>query len=714
MRRRYVGIVIAGLCLLTTSGPAGASLKSRIQKKLEANEGAAQNVQYEPYYLDEEYEMPQAVDASLAVEEKRKVCGRAALTEASAQAVFGDARDKAAVSRSNFIVYNVSYQGTLEENVVTVNGEVIFEVFDHPYAKRVEVPLVNNTVGLIDVQVNRGKSFVMSRGGKYYLVIDKPGRYTLHMEYLIKAQRERENGPGSFHVDVMPAPISQFEFIVPKEEVQVFIEPAIKVETEYKDNQTSAWAVMPNTNAIDVRWTRALPKTTIEKVELDPKVYAETAIFAAIGGGVIQARAGIQYSILQAEVSQFRLALPEDVSVLSVNCKEMRDWKISKADGVQYLDVFLNFGTKGSHTLEVAFERNLDEEVTAADMPWIRSVGVERESGFYGIAASTNLEIQEETIDRVTRIDAKQLPPFIWEQAARPILLAYKYLNPPFAIDISMTCHEEIPVLVAAIDGAAPETLLTKDGKALTRLVFSVRNNVKQYLRVKLSATATVWSCFVNGEAVKPAKDSDGNILVSLKKSGRGSDETTQFPVEIVYLDEAPAVKGAGQVKLRLPPVDLPVNKMEWRVYLPDDFAYFGAKSDGDITAPGARPRRGRGVDIAKPSMVQQELAVSRSDVVTDQVGRGFKAMSYDREAWSEKTKGLLPVKVDLPCRGEAFVVSKMLVVDGDQPWMSVKYMPWGRAARGWVKFGKTAVIVVIVTWLVMKFLRRKRKGKSE
>jgi len=711
MRRCYFGIVIAGLFLLTMSGPADASLKSRIQKKLESNEGGSQNVQYQPYYEPQtvaDWNAPvQGLVEQEPVEERLQAARRKSPACPSVIA------DKIGAPTANFIVYNVSYTSTLEDHVVTVNGEVILEVFDHPYLKRAEIPLVSNQVGLIDVQVNRGKSFVMSRGGKYYLIIDRPGRYTLHMEYLLKAKRERENGPGSFHVDVMPAPISQFEFIVPKEEVQVFIEPAIKVETEYKDNQTSAWAVMPNTGAVDVRWTRALPKTAIEKVELEPKVYADTAIFAEIGGGVIQARAGIQYSILQAEVSQFRLALPADVTVLSVNSKEMRDWKISKADGVQYLDVFLNFGTRGKHQIEVAFEKNLDEGLAATDMPWIRAVGVERENGFYGIAASTNLEIKEEAVERVTRIDARQLPPFIWQQASRPVLLAYKYLNPPFSIDIAMTRHEEIPVLVAAIDNASPETLLTKDGKALTKLNFHVRNNVKQYLRVKLPASATVWSSFVNGEPVKPAKDKDGNILISLKKSGRGSGETTQFPVEIVYLDEASKVAGTGQIKLDLPSVDLPVNQMDWRVYLPDDFMYFAEKSDGEITPPGTRLRRGRGGHLAGRAMMSREVAASRSDVVMEQMS--FKSMaSMSDESWGQKTKGLLPIKVDLPRRGEAFTVSKMLVVEGDQPWMSVNYVSWGRSARGWVKFGKIAVIVVIVTWLIMKFLRRKRKGKSE
>jgi len=721
-------LLVIAVCLFISPHPGHASLKSRIQSKLNVQK-QEMNVQYEPYYLNTNYEVngndarlnapvdaeemaPQVVGNLREMEMKEDVSRFRQQGDCDAMQVAGSggrmSRPRRELQPSNFIVYNVSYVSTLEDNVVTVKGEIIFEVFAHPQMRRAEVPLVSNQVGLIDVRVNRGKSFVMSRGNKYYLVIDKPGRYTLDIEYLLKAKRERENGPGSFHVDVMPAPISQFEFVLSGENVQVFIEPAIKVETESKDGKTEAWAVMPNTNAVDVRWTKALPKTTIEKVELDPKLYAETATFVSIGGGVVQAHSQIQYSILQAEVSTFRLVLPEDVSVLAVNSKEMRDWKVSKKDKVQYLDVFLNFGTKGKHVINVDFERNMDEGLSAVAMPWIRALDVERENGFYGIAASTNLEIKVARSDRVTPIDSKQLPRYIWQRAVSPILLAFKYLNHPFEIDIEMTRHEEIPVLVAAIDSAQPETLLTKDGKALTKLTYNVRNNVKQYLRIKLPETATVWSSFVNGQPVKPAKDAKGHVLISLKKSERGGGNVTQFPVEIVYLDKAKPIKGAGGLKLNLPKVDLPVNELYWQVYLPDDFVYFGAKSDGEIAEHRGRRRRHRGQFMARSAkrVGQAREAVMMDQVMTQQVAKD--------KAWGGKGKGLLPIKIDLPKRGDSYGISKMLVVEGDQPWLSVNYVPWGRTAQGSVKFLKFGLLFLVALWLVYRVFVKRKKKKAE
>lgn len=726
MKRRLVKGCICLLALFILAVPTRASMKERIQKKINVKNTQEQSVQYQPYYLESNY---QAKRDQESWGEGRKSEVTVQTAEPLQQAPMPTPVRKRCDSRvmagecnaapltvpnfvepnPNFIVYNVSYVGELEENVATVNGEILFEVFDQPNFRPAEIPLVSDQVGLIDVKVNRGKSFVMSRGGKYHLVIDKPGRYTLNIEYLLKVKRERENGPGSFQVDVMPAPISQFEFIIP-EDVEVFIDPAIKVETLHAENRTEAWAVMPNTNSIEVRWTKALPKTEIETVELAPKLYAETSTYAAIGGGVIECHSEIQFSILQAEVSHLQIAVPDDVSILSVNSKELRDWKASKKDNIQYLDVFLNFGTKGQHVVDVTFERNVDESTQVVEMPWIRAMGVERENGFYGIAASTNLEIDVGKSDRVTRIDSKQLPPYIWQQANRPILLAFKYLNNPISIEVEMTRHEELPVLVAAIDSSFPETLLTKDGRALTKLVYHVRNNVKQYLRIKLPEKATVWSSFVDGNPVKPAKDKDGNVLISLKKSQHGGNDVTQFPVEVVYLDEAKPVKGWGKAKLTLPAVDLPVNQLNWTVYLPDDFIYYDIKTDGEISR---QPHRGRG-GISGLG-IQGRLRMAADDI-GEQYEQYAQQVSYEAEGKvadgfiSEKSQGLLPIKIDLPMRGNGVGMSKLLVIEGDKPWMSVRHMPWGPAAQKTVKVIKVILFIGVLTWLIVRLRHRKHK----
>ena len=701
--------LIAVLILLNSRDSSAGSMKTRIQQRI--NESS--NIQYEPYYLQSNYSInapvapvpQQAADLPVQQGLRREAGFQQAQYDAYKeldQNLYPSSVPPGIISP--YAIYHVNYVSTLEDNVVTVKGNVTFEVFQDG---RTQIPLVGSEVGLIDVTVNKGSSFVMNFNGKYYLIIHKKGKYVLEIEYLIKAQREREHGPGSFQVDVIPAPISQFEFDIAEKGVQVFIEPAIKVEQEVEAEKTVAWAVMPNTSSISVRWTKALPKEKIETVELEPKIYVETATQSSVGGGIIRSQTYLNYSILQSEVSSFRVALPEDVSVLNVNGADMRDWKISNQEGVQYLDVFLNFGRKGDYALSVIYEKNITEGSGVAQMPWVRAMGVERETGYYGVAASTNVELAVKNKDKTTQIDIKQLPASIWQSTANPILLAFKYLNHPINIEIEVTRHEELPVLVAAIDRADHVTLHTDEGKILTKVTYQVRNNVKQFLRFKLPENSVIWSSFVAGKPVKPAKDQEGNTLIPLEKSHFQGDDLTQFPVEIVYLDHGKKMNNVwGKIGLNLPSTDIPISQSHWSVYLPYDYTYY--KFDGDMKEVKTFARGGYVMETASRMR-------SAADGIGDQFSVGNTSMyeAKSQQLTAPLEKGILPIKINIPQQGQNFQFSKLLVIDGESSKLTIKYTPLVAKIKKPVKF---VVALGLILFLILFAFRKmvKTYGKKK
>src|SRR3989338_9961860 len=88
------------------------------------------------------------------------------------------------------------------------------------------------------------------------------------------------------------------------------------------------------------RWKKPLPKETITPVKLEPKVYVDTVSCVSIGEGLIRCQSILNYSILQSEISNARIALPEDAAILDVQGKNLRDWKISQKENLQYVDVY--------------------------------------------------------------------------------------------------------------------------------------------------------------------------------------------------------------------------------------------------------------------------------------------------------------------------------------------------------------------------------------
>lgn len=701
------------------------SLQQRIQSKINAS-----NVQYNLDVISPESQSEENSDNDNEVysrdlrSDRKKLCvGKNMPLEPCKQRGSFEKENMSPSIFSSYAVYKTSYKAELEEDVVTIKGDVFFEVFKKGWTK---IPLARSDVGLIDVSINKGTSFVTMEDGQYYMAVDKPGKYNLNLEFLIKAKRERENGPGSFSFEVLPAPISQYEFVMHEPDVEIFVEPSIKTEVKRENKKTIAWAVMPNTRQITTRWTKALPKETIASVELEPKVYVDTASYVSIGDGVIRCQTRIDYSVLQAEVSNFRIVLPSDVSILEVSGGDLRDWKVSQKDNIQYLDVYLNFGVRGSYNLGLSYEKRIGDGSLVAQIPELKVLGVEREKGFVGVAAATNVELAVNKLENANLIDVKELPPTIWGATTNPILLAFKYLKTPYNIFIDVTKHTELPVLVAAVDSVEYTTLQTTEGKILTKAVYRLRNNVKQFLHLELPGKTTLWSAFVAGKPVKPARDKNGSILIPLEKSQLNGESLAQFPVEIVYLDQALKMDVAGRLRVELPRVDIPVSKLEWFVYLPMDYNYYAF--DGNVK----RQKEGYPEKVlSKPSSANifrgkmkkaclSATAVKEEEGIYGEQEPSENAMGFVRQAAIQNEPftgpsgargGTLPIKIDVPQEGRLYHFSKILVTENETPWMSVVFISNFKEWRGfiWLGFFIIAAAGIFLRKNILIFLKRIR-----
>ena len=193
---KRVGVLFV-IILLVFLAPSSLFAKAFLKEKLQKRLNTQSNIQFQAgretdrdgnYYREEEAMANEQIlladdRSDIAMERRRKSGGSASIL-------------------SSYAIYQTNYEAELEENVVTVSGRAVFEVFRKGWT---QIPLVNSNVGLIDVSVNRGAAFVTMKGGKYYLMIDRPGRYTLNIEFLIKATRERENGPGRHPIPGFPS-----------------------------------------------------------------------------------------------------------------------------------------------------------------------------------------------------------------------------------------------------------------------------------------------------------------------------------------------------------------------------------------------------------------------------------------------------------------------------------------------------------------------------
>jgi hypothetical protein len=284
--------------------------------------------------------------------------------------------------------------------------------------------------------------------------------------------------------------------------------------------------------------------------------------------------------------------------------------------------------------------------------------------------ALSNVEIAEGQVKGARTIDARQLPGELVAMTKQPVLVAFRYVGQDFDIPLTIKKHGEISVLVTIVDSALFTAMQLNDGRRMTKVVYNVRNNRNQFLRLKMPEGVDIWSVEVNGKTVAPAKDESGNILLPLVRSSAGAQELSSFPVEMVYVETPKtAVASKGTLRVDLPTVNAPVMHLMVSYYLPAEGAYrsywAGDRFEGplklveEFTPLVAGPGR-EIVTVNAPAQAQQMQAQVSAQI--------------DQQA---RAAGAEPIRVRLPINGKLFKLEKILALPDDPLWFSVGYSGW-------------------------------------
>lgn len=304
---------------------------------------------------------------------------------------------------------------------------------------------------------------------------------------------------------------------------------------------------------------------------------AEVDTLVSVSDGVLRVAASVGITVKSGSLMELDLRFPDGVSLLSATAPSLRDHRLVETAGKpRLLRLQFNREVEGNIRIEVGYERVLMPDEDDVAMPALHVVGASPERGRLAVEALSAVEVQAAKVERLHPVDVQELPRQLVLRTTNPILLAYKYVHaePPFALNLTIKRHEELAVHVAAIDEARYETLYTRDGIALTRARYQVRNRHKQFLQVALPPNSEVWSAQLAGQPVKPARgDKPSTVLVPLLNS------SASFVVELVFATTIGDVGFVGSFGGELPVPDIVETRTRWDVYLPEGLDYGTVKS---------------------------------------------------------------------------------------------------------------------------------------
>ncbi len=507
------------------------------------------------------------------------------------------------------------------------------------------VPLLPTTVALREARVGNRDASIYLESGWYRFITDQSGPVTIDVEFAVTTWES--SGQMGFAFQLAPSGGTEVSLSVPSDEdLEFVVANAQQVTQEVEGGARVLHALLPANGNLSVTWELQAPEVSPE--EQVARVYAEHQALVGVGEGVLQCRSTINYSILHAGVDTLAVDLPSDVTVLEVEGRGLRDWSVTDLDDRKVIEAQLNFEAMGPYSLLLDYERALPEGDGTAEVPDLRVHDVERVKGWIGIDARSNLEIASGDGELVSVVDVRELPAAILGQTDWPVLLGFKYRKEGYRIPLELRHHEDVDMLVTIIDQIAATTVMTPDGRRMTQVTYSMRNNRAQFLRLDLPDGAVPWSTFVGGRAVKPARADDGRVLVPLARSQTSGGELARFAVELVYVEDgtAPTTAGTGSFDAALPVADVPATVCAWTVYVP-----YKAKV----------PKNG-----FEGSMRQVDwfTSIDLGGVTTGVANQQVQAQARNQFEGEAMAAGVQPVKVTLPLDGRAYYFEKLLVLD--------------------------------------------------
>ncbi len=557
---------------------------------------------------------------------------------------------------TDFIITSANYTGTLGDEKGEFELKLKIDILQAKGWKR--IPVLPISVAVTKTTLPKGV-YLNATENVYELLASEAGSIDVAISFAVATTKEA--GVHRLDFQRVLGTSSVVDMMVEGTDVDVKLANAQALTSGVEGGKTHVVAALPGNSPVAASWQRAIPKAP----PAPAKLYAETRTLVGVADGVLLCSETVEYSVLHAGVREFKLKVPKGVSVMTVGGRDLEDWRVSDAGE---LTVVLHNEAAGAYTLQVSYEFATGA-TGSVDIPVIRAVGVERERGYVGVAAIANVEISSGAVTGATEIEVRRLPAPLVGMTDQPILLGYRYIVDAFSIPLTIKKHGEVEVLVTIVDGASFTAMQLSDGRRITRVVYQVRNNRNQFLRVQMPEGADIWSVSVSGRPASPAKDDKHNVLIPLVRSRAGTSDLASFPVEVVFIEttaKAPAANGT--LRVELPTLSVPAMQVMYTYYLPAEGIYPPSAVKSLFKGP-LRPVE----SFATLASTTRGQTYERADVSAQELQSQMDARVQAEAA----AGGSSAIRVRLPLNGKQYCFERILALPSDKLWFEMTYSNW-------------------------------------
>src|SRR5579862_5433089 len=455
----------------------------------------------------------------------------------------------------------------------------------------VKVPLTSGFTILDAKQENKALPLEQENGSQI-AVVTGPSEFAIVLNAGLRLGIEA--GRASVTLPVPAAGSVQLSLELPGENTYANLSPGLITDRRSAGGHTSIEATLVPGERATIWWAKREAATPV--VPREVRFLSEIKTLVSVSEAELRIAALADVTVVQGDPSQFEVAIPDGYEVTGVTGASLESSETQS--GAIVLKV--RSASQRSHQFLISMERSFDFKPgdskgtdlkgndLKTDTPFLSFKNAQRETGEVLIEGAGTMELTATEGGGLKRMDVKETNPYLRSLAHYPPQAAFRFHRQPNetpTLALAWTRFPDSSVLAAVAETAVVTTLVTSEGRSLTEVKLTVKNQAQPFLKVALPAGASILSADVAGEKVKPVQGPDGDRVPLLRPGFR---PTGPYEVSFVFLHSGTPFARKGGSEISLPRLDVPVDLLQWEVFLPEQSKVkdFG----GDVMAANLVP----------------------------------------------------------------------------------------------------------------------------
>ncbi len=450
----------------------------------------------------------------------------------------------------------------------------------------IKVPLVTGMT-VLDARLDGKPLPLQSEGPAHTAVLPGAADFAVTVEAGLPLAIDA--GRASFNLPVPAAGSARLELVVPGDHANVRVSAGLITKRTSVNGQTTVEATLVPGQPTTIWWTTR--EVTAPAVPREVRFLSDVKTLVSVSESDLRIAALVDITVVQGEPSQFTLALPAGYELTSATGASLDSSEVQSGS----LILKLLPGNQKSHEFLISLEKSISD--TKTDVPFLTFKDTQRETGEILVEGGGTIELTAKESGGLKRMDVKEVNPYLRSLTRFPMQAAFRYHRQPSespSLALDWVRFPDSSVLAAIAEHAVITTLVTSEGKSLTEVKLTVRNQAQPFLKVALPQGVSILSAEVAGEKVKPVQGADGNRVPLLRPGFRPNGP---YEVSFVFMHSGAPFAKKGGSEISLPKMDVPINLLQWEVFLPEQYKVkdFG----GDAIAANLVPASSFGVDGA-------------------------------------------------------------------------------------------------------------------